>query len=55
MMFSFMQAVGLYPPLYLSSPYLEQNAVKEKLIDFAMHFTLKCSSFREENISYQEN
>jgi len=27
MMFSTMQAVGLYPPFYLSSPYLEHDAV----------------------------
>ena len=27
MMFSSMQAVGLYPPFYLSSPYLEHDAV----------------------------
>ncbi|MCX5826223.1 MAG: hypothetical protein NTY86_22840 [Deltaproteobacteria bacterium] len=33
MMFSSMQAVGLYPPLYLSSPYLEQDAVMVTLLN----------------------
>ena len=33
MMFSTMQAIGLYPPLYLSSPYLEHDAVMVTLLN----------------------
>jgi ATP-dependent DNA helicase RecG len=32
-MFSAMQAVGLYPPLYLSSPHLEHDAVMVTLLN----------------------
>ncbi|MHB9097356.1 MAG: hypothetical protein ACYC5X_05980 [Syntrophales bacterium] len=33
MMFSTMQAVGLYPPFYVSSPYLEHDAVMVTLLN----------------------
>ena len=33
MMFSTMQAVGLYPPIYLSSPYLQHDAVMVMLLN----------------------